>query len=92
VFKNCPVRKYIQSSGCFFPAAGYRNTGGALATVGYDGNACSSSPDDAYAYRLAFNSTSLYPAGNVDRRNGFPVRCVKEFILVCDQTVQKDET
>ncbi|MDR1884549.1 MAG: fibrobacter succinogenes major paralogous domain-containing protein [Prevotella sp.] len=84
VFGDYPVRRYIQSSGCFFPAAGYRNDNtGALYYVGYEGVYWASSPSVANAYCLGFYSNTVLPAyGNNPRTYGFPVRCVKEFILV----------
>ncbi|MDR1882202.1 MAG: hypothetical protein LBR26_05395, partial [Prevotella sp.] len=51
VFGNCPVRRYIQSSGCFFPAAGYRIIStGPLTAVGNQGNHWSSSPSGSNGY------------------------------------------
>ncbi|MDR1884552.1 MAG: hypothetical protein LBR26_17530, partial [Prevotella sp.] len=80
----------------FFPAVGYRlNTNGGLNNVGRYGYAWQSSPNGgSYAYFLEFTSgNTVNPAGHTDSRaHAFPIRCVKEFILVCDQTVQKDET
>jgi hypothetical protein len=94
VFGNYPVRKYIQSSGCFFSAAGYRYIDyGALGEVGIQGTFYSSSPSVASAYRMEVKSGNVYPGTNTAPRTfATPIRCVKEFISVCDQTVQKDET
>jgi uncharacterized protein (TIGR02145 family) len=93
VFGNYPVRRYIQSSGCFFPATGYRNTDGTLVNVGFHGDWWSSSPyNSSIAYNMGFDTGYAGIGTSAYRTYGFPVRCVKEFILVCDQTVQKDET
>jgi hypothetical protein len=83
VFRDYPVRRYIQFSGCFFPAAGDRFTSGQLRNVGCFGGYWASSPLGANAYDIDLTSGDADPANTNDRRNGFPVRCVKEFILVC---------
>jgi hypothetical protein len=83
VFGNCPVRKYIQSSGCFFPAAGSRSTSGELYGVGLYGDRWTSSPGgSSSAYASAFGSSAVAAPGTYSRAQGFTVRYVKEFILV----------
>ncbi|MDR1883411.1 MAG: fibrobacter succinogenes major paralogous domain-containing protein [Prevotella sp.] len=80
----CSVRRYIQSRGCFFPAAGVRrNNDGALYYVGAYGDYWSSSPADSNAYDIDFDSSFAEPGRSNDTRTyGYSVRCVKEFIPV----------
>ncbi|MDR1883250.1 MAG: hypothetical protein LBR26_10805, partial [Prevotella sp.] len=68
----------------FFPAAGFRRyTDGALGNVGAEGNGLSSSPLGSNAYSMEFTSGVVNPGTTGDPRPwAFPVRCVKEFILV----------
>ncbi|MDR1884476.1 MAG: hypothetical protein LBR26_17140 [Prevotella sp.] len=85
VFGNyCPVRKYIQSSGCFFPAAGWRDySTGVLDRVGSEGFYHSSSPaGSSNDYHPGFTSSYVGPAHSNPRTYGLTVRCVKEFIPV----------
>ncbi|MDR1882195.1 MAG: hypothetical protein LBR26_05360 [Prevotella sp.] len=82
MFGNCPARRYIQSSGCFLPAAGYRSTAGTLGEIGVQGDYWTSSPGGSNAYYLRFYSDRVYPANPDARTHAITVRCVKEFILV----------
>ncbi|MDR1883603.1 MAG: hypothetical protein LBR26_12600 [Prevotella sp.] len=82
MFGNYPVRRYIQSSGCFFPAAGYRYVDGGLRYVGHAADHWSSSPSNSDGYNLDCFGNDVLPAKPNSRAHGFPVRCVKEFILV----------
>ncbi|MHA7610108.1 FISUMP domain-containing protein [Elizabethkingia meningoseptica] len=60
------------------PATGYRSdTDGALGNRGYYGYFWSSSVDASYAYRLDFNSSSVYVYDG-NRKGGFSVRCIAE--------------
>ena len=65
----------------FIPATGCRHReSGALACVGTDGYAWSSSSSYAgsnYASYLHFNSSSVFPLNTNSRAYGFPVRCVR---------------
>jgi hypothetical protein len=66
----------------YIPASGNRNNStGAVSNVGVNGNAWSSSPNGTNGYNLNFNGTSVNPANNNNRANGFPVRCVKNLTL-----------
>ncbi|MDR1884030.1 MAG: fibrobacter succinogenes major paralogous domain-containing protein [Prevotella sp.] len=83
MFGDYSVRRYIQSRGCFFPAAGYRNYDyGGLREVGYAAHHWSSSPSNSDAYRLCIFGGNVDAPSAITRTYGFPVRCVKEFILV----------
>ncbi|MDR1883247.1 MAG: hypothetical protein LBR26_10785 [Prevotella sp.] len=85
MFGNCPVHRYIQSSGCFFPAAGFRlDSNGLLYYVGNYGAYWSSSPSSSSsAYGPDFDGGSYVDPFDPDTRPyGLSVRCVKEFILV----------
>jgi uncharacterized protein (TIGR02145 family) len=59
-------------------AGNRNNTTGVLNNPGSNGNYWSSSPDSTNAYNLNFNSTSVNPANDNNRANGFSVRCVKD--------------
>ena len=66
-------------SSLFLPAAGYRDfTTGALANLGSDGYYWSStvSTSTNASYLLLTSNNTL--TGNINRRNGHPVRCVAE--------------
>ncbi|MDR1883604.1 MAG: hypothetical protein LBR26_12605 [Prevotella sp.] len=79
----CPVRRYIQSSGCLFPAAGDRLSSGELRLVGYFGGYWSSSPrSSSTAYDIDLTSGAADPANSNTRAAVQSVRCVKEFIPV----------
>ncbi|MDR1882877.1 MAG: hypothetical protein LBR26_08880 [Prevotella sp.] len=80
-----PVRKYIQSSGCFFPAAGDRYpSDGVLHDIGVYATYWSSSPtNSSSAYNLDATSGGANPASYDSRAFGLSVRCVKEFISNC---------
>jgi len=63
----------------FLPAAGYRgSTNSAFNAVGAYGYYWSSTVAGTNAYNLYFNSTTVNPANNTNRANGFSVRCVAE--------------
>ena len=66
--------------GNWFPAAGYHySSNDGMSLVGRYGCSWSSSPcDGSTGYYLSFNSSSVYPSGNLNRANGFSVRCVQE--------------
>jgi hypothetical protein len=67
----------IESS--FWPAAGYRYcSNGSLSNVGSNGYYWSASPGSSCGYSLYFYSSSVFPANNYYRANGFSVRCVQE--------------
>ena len=62
----------------FLPASGFRNTLGALSSVGFHGLYWSSSPDDInYAWFMQFGSGNTWIGINY-RANAFSVRCVQE--------------
>lgn len=67
-------------NGNWFPAAGYRNSGGgSMYYVGSDGCYWSASPgSELYGCYLRFYSGSVSPADNNNRADGFSVRCVQE--------------
>jgi uncharacterized protein (TIGR02145 family) len=61
------------------PAAGYRYSAtGVLTAPGSSGYYWSSSPVSTYAYALYFYSTTVAPANDNFRADGFSVRCVKD--------------
>ena len=67
----------------WYPAVGYRlNDSGALYNVGEYGFCWSASPIPGYssnAYHLNFYySGNVHPANNLNRANGYSVRCVRE--------------
>gem|GEM_PF-1354707 len=62
----------------FLPAAGNRNNAGTLNNAGTNGYYWSSTVNGTNAYNLNFNSTTVNPANNNNRANGFSVRCVAE--------------
>lgn len=65
----------------FFPAVGYRfNDSGALHDVGSYGYYCSASPpsNSYHAYYLNFFSGNVSPANNLNRSDGYSVRCIKK--------------
>jgi uncharacterized protein (TIGR02145 family) len=67
--------------GVTFPASGARNNSGKLEKVGSSGDywsgSANSDNNNADAYRLSFNTTSVVPKVGISRGYGFPVRCVK---------------
>ncbi|WP_455591675.1 hypothetical protein [Bacteroides sp.] len=69
----------------FTAASGLRNNSdGTLNNVGTNGYNWSSSPNATNATRgsnLNFNSSSVNPANNNNRANGFPGRCVQELAM-----------
>jgi uncharacterized protein (TIGR02145 family) len=59
------------------PAAGNRNsTNGTLGDRGRGGYYWSSTANGTNAFLLDFNSGSVFPAANADRKNGFSLRCI----------------
>jgi hypothetical protein len=61
------------------PLGGNRNnSSAALNNQGSNGNYWSSTPNGTNSYNLNFNSSSVNPANNNNRANGFSVRCVKD--------------
>jgi len=62
----------------FLPAAGYRNSNGALNLVGTTGNYWSSTTASSMAYNLFFNATGVSPSLQNFRVNGLSVRCIVE--------------
>ena len=60
----------------FFPAAGYRYSGGGALNRGSNGCYWSSRPYNSHAYHLYFGSSSVYMS-NYYRVNGYSVRCVQ---------------
>lgn len=60
----------------FLPAAGYRDSAGAMYTVGTDGHYWSRTPASSYAYSLYFFSSGVTINTNA-RNNGYSVRCVQ---------------
>ncbi len=72
--KNCAINSEVIIS-----LAGNRNnSSAALNNQGSNGNYWSSSPNGTNAYNLNFNSSSVNPANNNNRANGFSVRCIKD--------------
>lgn len=72
--KNCAINSEV-----IIPLAGNRNnSSAALNNQGSNGNYWSSSPNGANAYNLNFNASSVNPANNNNRANGFSVRCIKD--------------
>jgi hypothetical protein len=65
------------------PAAGNRNTSGAVTNQGTNGNYWSATPNSTNAYNLNFNSTNVNPANNNNRSNGRAVRCVRPEFVSC---------
>ena len=61
-------------------------SGGGLSSQASYGNLWSGTTlSDTSAYRLGYGSGYVYPAGNYNRQNGFPVRCINRdfnFLLV----------
>jgi hypothetical protein len=78
----------MSQGACFlFPASGNRNySNGALAVLGLNGYAWSSSPSGVNGRNLGFNAPGVNPANTTNRSYGLPVRCVKNltrFLPVC---------
>ena len=65
--------------GIFLPAAGWRNTGGALTRQGLDGIYWDSAPSgNTNAWYLIFNASTVSNLNAGNRAHGFSVRCVAE--------------
>ncbi len=75
-------RLYTDDSGvkAWYPASGNRAVAsGALVYVGSNRYYWSASPNNSTSgYTLTFSSSTVNPAHNSSRGNGFPVRCVRE--------------
>jgi hypothetical protein len=68
---------FNQGGSAILPAAGSRNTSGAVFNQGTSGNYWSASPYSSNAYPLNFYSSSVNPANSDSRSYGFAVRCVR---------------
>jgi uncharacterized protein (TIGR02145 family) len=62
----------------FFPAAGHRDSGGALRYVGLTGHYWCGATDSAGADRLYIGNNYVNVATTVSRGHGFSVRCIAE--------------
>ena len=74
---------YGDSECIWYPTSGCRNySAGGLSNVYHFGDYWSYSPSESNsnnAYALDFNyAGGVYPSGNSNRANGFPVRCLQE--------------
>ncbi len=70
---------FRQAGNAVLPAAGNRNTDGAVNYQGTRGNYWSSTRNTATSgYNLYFNSSSVNPSNSNGRSNGFAVRCVPQ--------------
>lgn len=73
------IPSYVQLSGQFFLAAGYRGTGGTVNAAGLTGYFWSgSSLFTTSAWSMLVYSGGAHWSNNADRQLGFPVRCVRE--------------
>jgi uncharacterized protein (TIGR02145 family) len=74
--KNCAINAEVILP---LAVAGNRNnSNGSLNNAGSNGNYWSSSINGTNAYNLNFNASSVNPANNNNRGNGFSVRCLKD--------------
>lgn len=73
--------KFGDEATIWYPAAGSLSHGN-LSSVGVDGRYWSCTPSSGnypyYVYRFDFSGSSVYPAKDQNRANGFSVRCVKQ--------------
>lgn len=79
--RNCKLSGDVYA---WYPAAGNRNSGGTLASVGSNGYYWSATPmpnSITNSYNLLFSSGGFLGSMTTLRGNGIPVRCIKEQVL-----------
>ena len=71
--------KFGSATTIWYPASGYRSSGGSLGSVGNYGGYWSASPRSNVAFSLSFSDNgSVNPSGVNDRAGGQSVRCLQE--------------